>query len=286
MIVSRHEPEPLLHVSTRAVNRPGSAADGGPTRHRTETETGRGRSGAAGGELLVAARGVSLRLDGTLVLDGVDIEVRRGEIVTLIGPNGAGKTTLVRVLLGILAPTSGEVARARGLVVGYAPQRLQLDPFLPMTARRFLAVAGRFPRARLEAALREVGLDDRGERQVRSLSGGEFRRLLLARALLRDPDLLVLDEPFAGVDVEGQAAFATLVAGLRHRLRCGILLVSHDLHLVLSASDRVVCLDRRLCCVGRPVDVAADPAFRRLFGATAVDALAPFVHRHAAPEER
>ncbi|GBD44128.1 Zinc import ATP-binding protein ZnuC [bacterium HR40] len=227
---------------------------------------------------------MSLRLGGTVVLDGVDLVVRRGEIVTLIGPNGAGKTSLVRVLLGILPPTTGEVRRAPDVVVGYAPQRLELDPFLPMTARRFLALAGRFPKIRLVAALREVGLEDAAERQVRALSGGEFRRLLLARALLRDPDLLVLDEPFAGVDVEGQAAFAALVAELRRRRRCGILLVSHDLHLVLSASDRVVCLDRRLCCVGRPLDVAADPAFRRFFGAAAVDALAPFVHRHGRPD--
>lgn len=237
---------------------------------------------AAAADCLVAARGVFLRRDGTTVLENVDLEVRRGEIVTLIGPNGAGKTSLVRVLLGILEPTAGQVWRAADIVVGYAPQRLQLDPFLPMTARRFLSLAGRFPRARLRAALREVGLEDAAGRQVPALSGGEFRRLLLARALLREPDLLVLDEPFAGVDVEGQAAFAALVAGLRRQRRCGILLVSHDLHLVLSASDRVVCLDRHLCCVGRPLDVAADPAFRRFFGAAAVDALAPFVHRHEA----
>lgn len=235
------------------------------------------------GERLIAGHGIRLALDGTLVLDGIDLEVRRGEIVTLIGPNGAGKTSLVRVLLGVVKPTAGEVVRAPGIVIGYAPQRLELDPFLPITARRFLALAGRFPRRRFEAVLTEVGLADRAERQLRSLSGGEFRRLLLARALLRDPDLLVLDEPFAGVDVEGQAALAALVVGLRRRLRCGILLVSHDLHLVLSASDRVFCVDRRLCCSGRPVDVAADPAFRRLFGAAAVDALAPFIHRHDPP---
>ncbi len=227
------------------------------------------------------ARDLVLRRGHDVVLDHVDITIRRGEIVTVVGPNGAGKTTLVRVLLGLERPDAGMVVRRPDLVVGYAPQHLALDPALPLPGRRFLALSGVRDAARIERAAGETGVLHVLDRQVHGLSGGEFRRLLLARALLRDPDLLVLDEPLTGVDLAGQAELYRLIARLREERGCGVLLVSHDLHLVLARTDRVLCLERSVHCVGTPLDVARDPAFRRLFGGHVADAFAPYLH---APE--
>ncbi len=249
-----------------------------PAAEITGRETARAAEATA--ETLIAAEGILVRRGRETVLEDVDLAVHRGEIVTLVGPNGAGKTTLVRVLLGLLWPDRGRVRRRPGLVVGYCPQRLALDPVLPLSARRFLELAGRSTATRIAAVAREVGLAGRLERPVHHLSGGEFRRLLLARALLRAPELLVLDEPLSGVDQSGQLELYRLVRAVRDRYGCGVLLVSHDLHLVFAATDRVVCLDRTLRCVGAPRDVARDPAFRRLFGARVAEAFAPYVHRH------
>lgn len=231
-------------------------------------------------EPLIAARDLVLVRDGRVVLDHVTLAVGPGEIVTLVGPNGAGKTTLVRVLLGLVPPDSGTVHRRPGLTVGYAPQRLEIDPALPLTVARFLTLARPAGREELGERLAEVGLPPCLDRQIGALSGGEFHRLLLARALLRDPDLLVLDEPLTGVDLAGQAELYRLITEVRDRRRCGVLLVSHDLHLVLAATDRVVCLEGRVCCAGTPVDVAHDPAFQRLFGTEFADAFAPYRHHH------
>ncbi len=231
-------------------------------------------------EPLIEARGLVVSRDGRRVLDRVDLVVRAGEIVTLVGPNGAGKTTLVRVLLGLVPPDAGAVRRRPGLTVGYAPQRLRLDPAMPLAVGRFLTLARPATEAELRERLAEVGLPAPLDRQVAALSGGEFHRLLLARALLRDPDLLVLDEPLTGVDLAGQAELYRLITEVRDRRGCGVLLVSHDLHLVLAATDRVVCLEGRVCCAGPPVDVAHDPDFQRLFGTDFADAFAPYRHRH------
>ncbi len=231
-------------------------------------------------EPLIEARNLILSRNGHRILDRVDLRIRPGEIVTLVGPNGAGKTTLVRVLLGLVAPDSGTVHRRSGLTVGYAPQRLAVDPAMPLAVERFLTLARPAGKTELRERLAEVGLGPCFDRQVLALSGGEFHRLLLARALLRDPDLLVLDEPLAGVDLAGQAELYRLITGVRERRGCGILLVSHDLHLVMAATDRVVCLERRVCCAGAPLDVARNPAFQRLFGSEFADAFAPYRHRH------
>jgi zinc transport system ATP-binding protein len=214
------------------------------------------------------------------VLDRVDVSVSPGEIVTLIGPNGAGKTVLLRVLLGLAGADAGTVERQSGLVVGYMPQKFAVDDNLPLRVGRFVGLAGRFSRAEIEAALDEVGVAARIDAPVQGLSGGEFQRVLLARALLRRPQLLVLDEPAQGVDVIGQDALYDLVADVRDRHRCGVLLVSHDLHLVMARSDRVLCLNGHVCCTGRPEAIGKDPAFAELFGARAGESLALYRHRH------
>lgn len=231
-------------------------------------------------EPLVEAAGIGLRRNGAALLERVDLAIEPGEIVSLIGPNGAGKTTLVRILLGLMPPDHGSVRRRPGLRIGYVPQRLQLDPVLPLTVRRFLALGARAPEARWTAVLTEVGVPHLLDRAMTALSGGEFQRVLLARALLREPELLVLDEPVQGVDVGGQAEVYALIARIRDARGCAVLLVSHDLHMVMSATDRVVCLNRHVCCEGQADAVSRHPEYLALFGPRVAASLALYAHHH------
>ena len=232
------------------------------------------------GGALVEGRGLSLTLGGRQILTCIDIAVHAGEIVTIIGPNGAGKTSLARVLLGILKPTQGTVTRHAGLRVGYVPQRFPVDPSLPLNVRRFLTLGVPAGQAAIEAALAEVGASHLIGQQVASLSGGEFQRVCLARALVGVPDLLVLDEPAQAVDFAGEIQLYQLIAEIRDRRRCGVLMISHDLHVVLGASDRVICLSGHICCEGVPDKVANHPEYMRLFGREAGKAVAIYRHHH------
>ncbi len=229
---------------------------------------------------LVETAALTVRRGGRAIVDAVDLAVHAGEIVTLIGPNGSGKTTLVRAVLGLLSPNSGTVGRRAGLRLAYVPQHLEIDRSLPLTVGRFLRLGGGVARTRLDQALGEVGAGELLDRPIHAISGGELRRVALARALIRDPDLLVLDEPTAGVDVTGQADLYALIARIRYDRRCGVLLVSHDLHLVMSATDTVICLNRHVCCRGHPESVARDPAYVALFGAAAAAQFAVYAHGH------
>jgi len=230
---------------------------------------------------LIQALGVTVRIGRHELLSGVDLEVFPGEILSLVGPNGAGKTTLVRALLGVIEPSRGGVRRHPGLAVGYVPQRLHVDPTLPLSVGRFLSI-GRRRRdgARPADALGEVGAAHLERALVAELSGGEFQRVTLARALLRDPDLLILDEPAQGVDFNGQLELYALIERLRDEHGCGVLLVSHDLHVVMAATDRVVCLNRHVCCAGRPEAVSRHPEYLNLFGHRAAAGLAIYTHEH------
>ena len=238
------------------------------------------RPATAAGPLLASGRDLVVRYGGRTVLDRVSIEVRRQEVVSLIGPNGAGKTTAVRALLGLIKPNSGTVHHEPGVVVGYVPQRIEPESLLPLSVRRFLAMAGRRVRGDAVAVLDEVGAAPVIDRQLSSLSGGEFRRVLLARALLRDPDLLALDEPIQQVDFAGQVAMHQLIGRLRDRRGCGVLVISHDLHLVLGATDRVICINGHVCCAGEPETVSRHPEYVSLFGPHAAAALAVYTHHH------
>ena len=224
---------------------------------------------------LIQLRGVNKSFRGNQVLFAIELELYPGQIITLIGPNGAGKTTLVKIVLGLLKPDGGELHRNPHLRIGYMPQKLQLDPTLPITLDRFLALAEPDRQRRLEA-LAEVGLDLPDHQPLQSLSGGEMQRALLARAILRKPNLLVLDEPVQGVDVAGQESLYRLIGQLRDRLDCAVLMVSHDLHLVMSATDEVICLNQHICCHGHPDQVSNNPAFIELFGSKT----APYTHHH------
>lgn len=229
---------------------------------------------------LLAAEGLTVRFGAATVLDRVDLTVAPGEIVTIVGPNGSGKSTLLRALLGMLRPASGRVLRRAGLRIGYVPQRLAVDPGLPMTVARFLSLPRRQPGAQVRAALARCGIAGLGGRQMAALSGGELQRAQLARALLAAPELLVLDEPTQGLDQSGQAEFYRLIGELRREVGCAVLMVSHDLHVVMAASDRVVCLNGHVCCEGAPSVVAAAPAYRALFGTGTGGALALYRHVH------
>jgi zinc transport system ATP-binding protein len=238
------------------------------------------RAGALDRTALISARGLSLERGGRPLLDKVDIDVHAGEIVTLIGPNGAGKTTLVRVLLGIERADQGQLERRPGLRIGYVPQRFDVDEAVPMTVERFLALGQGIARDRMADGLVEAGVERLTSRQLSRLSGGELQRVLLARALLRQPDLLVLDEPVRGVDHVGESELYALIQRLRQAHGFGVLLVSHDLHVVMAESDRVLCLNRHVCCSGVPHAVAAHPEYVRLFGADAARTLAIYHHHH------
>ena len=224
---------------------------------------------------LLELRDVHVAFQGRPVLSAVSLDLQIGQIVTLIGPNGAGKTTLVRVVLGLLKPDSGSRRVQKGLDIGYMPQKLHIEPGMPLTVARFLALAGA-SRARAEEALVYAGVPHLAGRPVRLLSGGEMQRVLLARALLRKPQLLVLDEPVQGVDITGQRELYQLIEDLSRKTGCGVLMISHDLHLVMAATDKVICLNRHICCHGHPAQVSEHPAYQSLFG----DGLAVYSHKH------
>lgn len=229
---------------------------------------------------LIETRGLSVRHADVEVLSHVDLAILPGEIVTIVGPNGSGKSTLVRALIGLEAPAEGAVIRRAGLRIGYVPQKLHIDRAMPITVGRFLSLPRTVPRTRARAALSRVGLPDLLDRQMTRLSGGQFQRVLLARALLSEPDILILDEPTQGLDQPGVSAFYRLVEDVRAETGVAVLMVSHDLHVVMSASDRVICLNGHVCCEGTPEVVSEAPEYRALFGLGTKGALALYRHVH------
>jgi len=229
---------------------------------------------------LIETKGLSLRYGGATVLRDVNFSLSQGEIVTIVGPNGSGKSSLLRALIGALKPASGTVIRKPGLKIGYVPQKLQIDGTLPLTVRRFLSLPVRQTQTVTTAALTQAGVPELAQRQMTDLSGGQFQRVLLARALLGSPDVLILDEATQGLDQPGAAAFYRQIEEVRQRTGVAILMVSHDLHVVMAASDRVLCLNGHVCCEGTPEVVADAPEYRALFGSGTQGALALYRHHH------
>lgn len=230
-------------------------------------------------DCLLEAHDVSWSVGDEAILSEVSLSLHEGEILTIIGPNGAGKTSLLRILMGLVTPVAGRVWHRPGLRIGYMPQRLAIDPSLPIDVERFLRLANPDP-ASLSAMAREIGIDALLDTPLAAISGGEFQRVLLARALLRKPQLLVLDEPAQRMDVNGQSEFYRLIDAMRSRCGSAVLMISHDLHLVMAATDTVLCLNRHVCCAGKPEVVGAHPEFLRLFGRHAVEGLALYAHHH------
>ncbi|PYE87667.1 metal ABC transporter ATP-binding protein [Phyllobacterium leguminum] len=229
---------------------------------------------------LIEIRNAGVFRSGKWLVRDISLQVMRGEIVTLIGPNGAGKSTTAKLALKVLKPDAGEVIDAPGLKVGYVPQKLAIDWTMPLSVERLITLTSSHTKQEIAQALEAVGIPHLAKAELRHLSGGEFQRALLARAIARKPDVLVLDEPVQGVDFTGEAALYELIEKLRDTTHCGVLLVSHDLHLVMAATDRVICLNGHVCCSGTPKDVAASTEYAKLFGPRAARPFAVYEHHH------
>ena len=229
---------------------------------------------------LVSAKGISVRHGKNTVLQNVTLDIRSGEIITIVGPNGSGKSTLLRTLIGAAMPFEGSLTRKSGLRIGYVPQKLHIDQTLPMSVARFLSLPHKISANARDEALAQAGASALADRQMSDLSGGQFQRVLLARALLGKPELLILDEATQGLDQPGSAAFYRQIETLRQTLGCAVLMVSHELHVVMAASDRVICLNGHVCCEGAPEVVASAPEYRALFGSGTQGALALYRHDH------
>ena len=229
---------------------------------------------------LVEVENLGVRYGARTVLSQVSLNVTRGEIVTIVGPNGSGKTSLLRAIIGAVKPFQGSVTRGGDVRVGYVPQKLHIDETLPMTVSRFLKLPGGMSAAEIDMALTQAGVPDLSKSQMSQLSGGQFQRVLLARALIGKPDLLLLDEATQGLDQRGSASFYRQIEHVRQETGCAVLMISHELHVVMSASDRVICLNGHICCEGTPAVVASAPEYRALFGTGTGGALALYRHEH------
>jgi len=231
-------------------------------------------------ELLLKASDISYSASGKLILDHVSFELYRGQITTIIGPNGAGKSTLTSIVNGLIENYTGTIKRAENLKIGYLPQKVYVNTLMPLSVQRLMQLTQRVADVEVDEALAQTGVAYLKHRQVQSLSEGELKRVLLARTTLGKPDLIVLDEPTAGVDVTGEVKMYELIGDFRNHLECAVLLVSHDLHLVMSKTDQVLCLNQHLCCSGLPESVSQHPEYLALFGGQVADSIAVYAHRH------
>lgn len=231
---------------------------------------------------LISISNLTVRFGKKLILDNVHLTVNRNEIVTIIGPNGAGKSTLIRAILGFIPKIEGSIQISPGITIGYMPQKLHIEPYLPLSVQGFLDLAGkkRVSQEWEKKLITMLAVTPLLKNPIQTVSGGELQRILLTRALLRKPDLLVLDEPAQGIDVLGQEDLYQLIREIRDLTQCGILMVSHDLHLVMAGTDFVVCLNKHVCCSGHPEKVTRDPEFLNLFGLNEVSAIAIYTHKH------
>lgn len=228
---------------------------------------------------LASLENINLSLREKSILHDVSLELQAGKILTVIGPNGAGKSTLVRILLGLQKPDSGTVWLKNKLNIGYVPQKISINDLMPLTVKRFISLA-KHSSPNISNVLNEVDIAHLADQDIQALSGGEFQRVLLARALLKKPQLLILDEPAQGVDVLGQAELYEKISQLKNQYGFGVLMISHDLHLVMQKTDQVLCLNQHICCSGQPDDVSNHPEYQRLFGNLPTEGLAVYTHHH------
>ncbi len=228
--------------------------------------------------LLVSLKSVGVNRNDSWIIRDVSIDFHRGQIVSIVGPNGGGKTTVAKVLAKSIMPDAGIVNREDRLSISYVPQRIKIDAALPMTVRRLMSLNNISDRHEIDSTLEQLGILELQKRQIQNLSGGEFQRAILARALLRKPDLMILDEPTQGLDHTGELNIHHLIANIRERLNCGILLIDHRIHLGKVKADTVICLKNHIWCQGTPEQVVKDEAFTQLFGENAANAPALCFH--------
>ncbi|MFY0692605.1 MAG: metal ABC transporter ATP-binding protein [Paracoccaceae bacterium] len=229
---------------------------------------------------LLEVENLSIAYGAKTVLRNVNLAVEPGEIITIVGPNGSGKTSLLRAIIGATKPIKGVIRRKEGLKIGYVPQKLHIDQTLPITVERFMRLTSKVSQAECAAALDAAGAPDLLHNQMTQLSGGQFQRILLAHALINRPDILLLDEATQGLDQPGSASFYRQIETVRRETGCAILMISHELHVVMSTSERVICLNGHICCEGTPAVVASAPEYRALFGSGTGGALALYRHDH------
>jgi len=229
---------------------------------------------------LITLNNAGIFRSGRWLVRGVSLSVEKGGILTLIGPNGSGKSTTAKMALGILRPDEGNAHRRQELKIRYVPQKISIDWTVPLKVRRLMSLTGRVSRKQADEAMSLTGTLHLANSEVRTLSGGEFQRVLLARAIAFKPDLLVLDEPVQGVDYKGEIEMYELIRNIRDDLQCGVLLISHDLHIVMAATDYVVCLNGHVCCFGTPKTVASSQEYKALFGSRTGSGLAIYEHHH------
>ena len=230
-------------------------------------------------DLLVKVSDAGLYKNGKWLVKGVNLNITKGKIVTLIGPNGSGKTTTAKIALGLYKNIEGTVERLTNKI-SYVPQKVSIDWTLPVRVIDFMVLTQDLQEQEINDALNLTGVEHLKNNNLRELSGGEFQRVLLARAIAKKPDLLVLDEPVQGVDFTGEVELYALIKKISETLKCGILLISHDLHVVMSATDYVVCLNGHVCCSGTPVDVAQNKEYKELFGEKSSQLLSLYEHQH------
>ena len=230
-------------------------------------------------KILLKVENVGISVNGKSLVRGVSLEVKQGEIVTLIGPNGSGKSTTAKIALGIYKKIDGKVKTYTDKI-GYVPQKISIDWTLPIRVLDFMTLTEELTQDEINTALNLTGVEHLKDKSLSNLSGGEFQRVLIARAISKQPELLVLDEPVQGVDFKGEIALYKLIKEISEKMKCGILLISHDLHVVMSATDFVVCLNGHVCCSGTPHKVVQDNKYRELFGDRASNILSLYEHKH------
>ena len=230
-------------------------------------------------KILLKVENASFSQNNKWLVRGVSLEVKQGEIVTLIGPNGSGKSTTAKIALGIFKNTEGEVNKFTNKI-GYVPQKISIDWTLPIRVIDFMSLIEEPSDDQINIALNLTSVEHLKNKNLSDLSGGEFQRVLIARAISKKPELLVLDEPVQGVDYTGEIALYELIKKISDTLNCGILLISHDLHMVMTATDHVVCLNGHVCCSGSPLDVAKNNEYKALFGEKASQILTTYEHKH------